>query len=289
MPTFLRCSRLLAGGLSATAFSATAQAIPTLVQVVDSATARPLPYTSVGVPRRALGTIANAQGSFVPARIGAAATDTLVVSCVGYRPRRLLAGQLAPVLRMAPQPAQLAEVVVRGTQARPVVLGHRGVSSLTAFGFYTQADTVPHARLGREFGVLLHVRHPTQLRSLHLFTSSRQFRSVTFRLNLYAVRGGQPPQQLPHPDIVFTVRGQQRGWTVVNLQPYALALAGPQDVVAAVQWVDSEKNQPTDRFFDIPVHLSATHTSFRRDKSAQAWTKLSVNPSLYFVGVEDVR
>lgn len=257
------------------------------MQVLDSLTARPIPYASVGVPRKALGTISSANGQFQLAQTGAAATDTLLITCVGYVPRRLLARQLGSVLRLVPQAQQLGEVVVRGAQPQPVVLGHRGVSSFTSYGFYTQADTVPHARLGREFGTLLHIKHPTQVQELHLFTFGPGFKQVTFRLNVYAVRDDQPRESLLTKDVLFTIANGQRNWTTVDLKPYGLELTGPQDVVVTVQWVDSQQSRSGGRFFNIPAHLSATHTSFMRDKSAQGWRKISVNPSMYFTGLQD--
>lgn len=257
------------------------------MQVLDSATAKPIPYASVGVPHKALGTISNTAGQFRPAQIGAAVTDTLLVSCVGYVPRRVLVRQLGPVLRLAPQAQPLGEVVVRSAQPRPVILGHRGVSLFTSYGFYTQADTVPHARLGREFGTLLHVRRPTQLQELRLFTFGPDFKQVTFRLNIYTVRDGQPQESLLVKDVLFTVHSGQRNWTTVDLKPYGIGLTGPQDVVATVQWVDSEQSRTGGRFFNIPAALSATHSSFMRDKSAQAWRRFNVNPSMYFTGLQD--
>lgn len=273
-------------------FTSQAQALPgqaqTLsgqIRVVDARSGQPIPYASVGVRGRPLGTVADAAGAFPLVQIGpAAAADTVVVSCVGYAPYKLLAAELRPamVLRLTPRPTELAGIVVRGRQPRRIVLGHNWVSAFTSVTFYTQADTVPHARLGRELGPLLKLRHPVRLESFHLFTSGRDFKSVTFRLNLYAVRNGEPQNSLLRQDIIFTVPGQRRGWNEVDLRPYAISLAGPQQIAATVEWLASEEGRPKSRFLDIPVHLSAFHTTFRRDKSAQSWLKLGANPSFYF-------
>lgn len=285
----LKHALLLLATIATSPTGTLAQATPAAVQVVDAATAKPIPYASVGVPHKALGTVANATGQFALTQTGAAATDTLLVSCVGYVPQRVLARQLGPVVKLVPQAQPLREVVVRGARPRPVVLGHRGVSSFTSYSFYTQADTVPHARLGREFGTVLRVQGPTQLVDFHVFTFGQPFKTVTFRLNIYAVRDGLPQQSLLTRDVLFSITDPQRHWTTVDLRPYAISLAGPQQVVATLQWVASEKNDPAARFFSIPAHLSATHTSFMRDKSAQAWRKFSVNPSMYFTGLQDAQ
>ncbi len=279
---------LLSAGLGAgVIFTSQAQTSPAQIRVVDARSGRPIPYASVGVRGRPLGTVADAAGTFPLTQLGpAAATDTVVVSCVGYELLKLTLSQLQlqprAELRLTPQQTKLAEVVVRGRQPKRIVLGHNWVSAFTTLTFYIRADTVPHSRLGRELGPLLKIKHPTQLESLHLFTSGRDFKTVTFRLNIYAVQNGEPQSSLLGQDIVFTVNGQQRAWTEVDLRPYNILLAGPQEVVATVQWLGSEAGRPNSLFLDVPAHLSAVHTTYRRDKSGQAWEKVGANPSFYF-------
>lgn len=256
--------------------------------VQRDSTAAPVPFASVGVQGKTVGTVADAQGRFsIPNSPALAATDSVIISCVGYQPTRLLVQQLQEpvIVRLRRQPQVLREVVVRGKQPKQVRLGHKGISTFTSLTFYTQADTVPHARLGREIGVLLPVKHPTQLESFHLFTFGRDFKSVMLRLNVYSVENGQPKSTLLQQDIVFTLNGQQRGWTTVDLRPYGILLDGPQQVVATVQWLTSEAGRPNSRFLNIPAHLSLTHTTFRRDKSQADWLQLGANPSLYFTGL----
>jgi len=254
------------------------------VRVVDSQRKEPIPYASVGVPNKPLGTVADAHGTFSLSQIGAAPSDTLVISCVGFQAQKLTVRDLGQQseIRLAPQAQTLAEVVVHGGQPRRAIIGHNWVSAFTSYGFYTTADTVPHARLGREIGVLLHVKHPALVENFHLFTSGRDFKSVTFRLNIYAVENGQPRHSLLRQDVVFTVNGQGRGWTDVDLRPFAITLAGQQQVVATVEWLSSEAGRAGGKFLDIPTHLSAVHTTYSRSKSAQDWTTYGSNPSMYF-------
>jgi hypothetical protein len=263
---------------------AQAQADRPTIRVVDGQTSQPVPYASVGVRGKPLGTVADAHGSFPLSQVEAAPADTVVISCIGFQSQLMTLNELRnhAEIRLAPQQLALAEVVVRGRQPRRVIIGHNWVSTFTSYGFYITADTVPHARLGREVGVLLAIKHPTLLESFHLFTSGRDFKSVTFRLNIYAVEQGQPHHSLLRQDVIFTVDGQRRGWNNVDLRPFAITLAGPQQVVATVEWLSSEVGRPGGKFLDIPVHLSAVHTIYTRSKSAQAWTTSSANPSLYF-------
>ena len=74
------------------------------MRVVDARTHQPLPYVSVGVPGKPLGTVADAQGSFQPTQMGVTPTDTLVVSCVGYQSRRLPLATLRQLPEVLPLP-----------------------------------------------------------------------------------------------------------------------------------------------------------------------------------------
>lgn len=263
-------------------------ALSSPVQIVDSATGRPVPFGSIGVKNTPIGTVADSSGRFaVETLLGAAATDTVVISCVGFRARKVTMAELVNLsaIKLLPQAQALTEVMVHSRPPQPVVLGHRNASSLTSFGFYTQTDTVPHARLGREMGVLLKVNHPTKLQSFHLLTFGRDFKTVTFRLNIYSVQNGLPQNTLLRRDIIFTVKGPQRGWTKVDLRPYRLTLDANQQVVAAVEWLANVPSQQTGGFLNVPGHVSATHSVFTRDKSAQGWRKLGLNPNMYFMGL----
>jgi len=255
------------------------------IHILNTVTGRAIPYGSAGIRNKPIGTVADSLGRFTIAQLrGAAPTDTLVVSCVGYHSQKVVMAKVAEMreIKLMPQAQLLQEIVVHGRQPKRIVLGHNWVSAFTSYGFYTTLDTVAHARLGREVGTLLAVKHPTRLEVFHLFTSGRDFKSVTFRLNVYAFAQGQPQHSLLSKDVIFTVDGQRRGWTTVDLRPFAITLAGPQQVVATVQWLSSEVGRPGSRFLNIPVHLSAVHTTYSRSKSAQAWTTASANPSLYF-------
>ncbi|UOQ51529.1 carboxypeptidase-like regulatory domain-containing protein [Hymenobacter cellulosivorans] len=252
---------------------------------VASRSGSPVPYASVGVKGKAVGTVADEQGQFRLSTLDRALpTDTVVVSCVGYQPQTLPLSQLRqrPRLALAPAATALREVVVRSKQGKQTILGHNGWSRFTALNFYTTRDTVPHDRLGREVGVLMPVKHRSQLESFHLYVASNQFSSVTLRLNLYAVQNGIPQGSLLQQDVIFEVKNLKRGWHEVDLRPYAIELAGQQQVAASVQWLSSQTVDGNHRYFGISTDLSPFHTTILRDKSQENWERIKTNTSLYF-------
>lgn len=82
--------------------------------VVDATTQRPVPYAAIGVLRSAIGTVSNAEGVFQLLVPPAHATDSVVVSCVGYAPRRLVLRAGTTRLVLQPQAVQLQAVAVVG-------------------------------------------------------------------------------------------------------------------------------------------------------------------------------
>ena len=147
---------------------ARAQSTPTGKITTPAGT--PVAYASAGIKGKPLGTIADADGTFsLSAFAPATPTDTVVVSCVGYQPRRMLISQLRQqtVVQLLPIATQLQEVVVHSKPPKRTILGHNGQSLFTSFNFYTSKDTVPHDRLGREVGLLMKVKRPVRLESFH--------------------------------------------------------------------------------------------------------------------------
>lgn len=91
-----------------------AQSIQVSGQVTDATTGEPLPYATVSVSGKAIGTITNADGSFHLYMANADLSDSLIVSTLGYaRIRMPLTQSLTDyVFKLNPQPFILDEVVV---------------------------------------------------------------------------------------------------------------------------------------------------------------------------------
>jgi hypothetical protein len=96
-------------------------------KVLDKQTGRPIPYASVGIQGRALGTITNEEGMFdfyVPA---GSRNDIVLVSCIGYAVFKAKAGELAATnaeIRLEPATYQLGEAVMKakkGLSAEQIV------------------------------------------------------------------------------------------------------------------------------------------------------------------------
>jgi hypothetical protein len=285
--TLLSCPAFVAG-LLLSVLSLPVRAQNVAPGRVTTTAGEPVPYASVGVVGKPIGTIADAGGTFSLSPLASAApTDTVVVSCVGYQAQKLLLAQLRrqTLVSLTPAATPLREVLVRAKSPKRTILGHKGRSIFTSFNFYTSKDSQPHDRLGREVGLLLAVKRPAHLESFHLFVFNNDFTTVKFRLNIYAVKDGRPQTSLLTKDVLFEVTGGKPGWCEVDLRPYAIELAGQQQVVASVQWLQSQTNNPASKHFGISTDLSPFHTTFLRDKSQETWRRFGANSSFYFTAL----
>ena len=276
--------------LSAVPLVSFGQALPATVQVLDARTHQPIPYASVGVRGRPLGTVADQQGRFQLAQTSAAPADTLVVSCVGYRPRRLVlaAAQQLPELLLEPQAQALGEVVVQpGTWQRRRV-GRDANGGPVLYSFHNRADTLASARLGREAGAILRVQPGSVIEDAHVFISQSRFEGVRFRLNVRTVdAANHPAASLLTQDVQLAVPDSARGWQHLDLRPYHVRVGAATRVAVTLEWLAGQpKPGKPATWHDwpsvvIPATFSATHHLVFRHKPEDSWQVQPANLNLY--------
>lgn len=255
------------------------------VRVLSSQSGQPVPYASVGVAGRPLGTVADAQGSFLPGRVGAAASDTVVVSCVGYQSRRLLAADLAklPELTLTPQAQTLAEVQVHANTWKRRNIGREGSGGFTFYNFHLNADKEPANKLGREVGAILGVKPNSFVEEAYVYLKQKSFRHLRFRLNVRALDSqDHPAASLLTQDVQFTVADSTASWQHLDLKPYNINVGMQDRIAVTLEWLDGTPIKQQDWYsVTIPAALSATHRMVFRDKSEDQWKVQPINLSLY--------
>ncbi|UOG77035.1 carboxypeptidase-like regulatory domain-containing protein [Hymenobacter tibetensis] len=252
-------------------------------QILNTKTGEPVPFATLGVPGRGLGTVADEQGRYL-LRLPYSLRDTLIVSCVGFSSAVVLPSALATgqrVFRLAPQEQILREIKVEHRRLHPALLGYtKEKGDIFWIGGSSGKRTVEN-EWGWEFGTVLKPVRRTYLEEFHIFLSANNYERLRFRLNLYALEQGRPGRALLSQDIQLLCTKEQRGWLTVDLRPYELELEA-QPVVATIQWLQSEKADPEDKYFSIPVTRQSRQVMVERENSQAAWTTHDMQPSLYF-------
>ncbi len=236
---------LLLGSAVLLTYPALAQPAPAPLrgQVLDAANGQPLPYASVSVPRRAVGTVADAEGRFVLALPAEAAADTLRIALVGYRAysgtvaefRQRASGPAVGGLVVLEANAVLAEVVVRpqGRAARRV-LGNSGNSNITSAWFQSN-------ELGKQMGQRIAIKYLSMLEAVSFNVNVCTYDSIFYRINVYQIGpDGRPDDQrsvLPEAVYVRLARAQVKDRIRVDVSRYGLWLEPGQDVAVCLELV----------------------------------------------------
>lgn len=258
--------------------------------VTDAATGQPIPYASLGIRNKPIGTVADGLGHFSSAALrGAVPTDTLVVSCVGYQSRRLLVADLAklPELALTPQAAVLQEVQVRADTWKRRNVGREGAGGFTFYNFHLQADKEPAHKLGREVGAILGVKPNSFVEEAYVYIRQQSFKHLRFRLNVRALDGqGHPAASLLTQDVQFAVADSTASWQHLDLKPYNINVGPQHRIAVTLEWLDGTPTKQQDWYsVSIPAALSATHRMVFRDKSEDQWKVQPINLSLYITTV----
>ena len=238
-------ARLLIGLVAAWLFAPAASAqTPSLRgQAVDAATGQPLPYASVGIVHRPVGTVADGEGRFTLAVPSQYSADSLRISLVGYQPYTATIAQFrcrgcspetaCPVALKAN--TELAEVVVR-PRGRAVrrVLGNTVATLGTSQEF-------PANVLGNQVGQRIRPKYPAMLEQVSFQIRRCSYDSLFYRLNVYPLGpDGRPDERrnlLPEAVYVRVANAQTAKRIHTDLSRYHLWLAPGQEVAVCLELV----------------------------------------------------
>ena len=255
-------------------------------RVVAAASGQPVAFATVGVKGKTLGSTADEAGRFafaVPLTLPA--TDSVIISCIGFRSLALTVGQLRQadaVWRLQPQAQTLNEVKVRHARLKPAILGRYEVGGLASWSTRdTSVDAVNDQR-GREMATVLPIRRSCYVDSFRFYVNHNDFKPIRFRFRLYTVVNDRPAQSLLTDDIQFIVPSQRTGWISLDLRAYSIELRRGQTVAAGIQWLEGEKLTPEHGILSGPGAIpSIGHHVLMRGKSEAEWRSYPVNVSMY--------
>jgi len=246
-------------------------ATPTQVsgQFID-ASAQPLAYASIGVINTPAGTVADAQGRFVfYITDKVKPTDTVQVSLIGYHSRRFTVAEFMASIATNPRIVldedvrQLTEVRIDAKASRVKTIGKTGFKTNMVTNF--ALSELPRQNLGAEIGRRFNTSNGLNRIDKYQFYIITNYDSVSFRINVYQAK---TMRNLLSQNIYVTIAGKSRQWVEVDLLPYQLVVS--EDVVVAVQWIDS---RGTGSAVQMPLQMPAATTHYYRYGSQDRWKK----------------
>ena len=287
----MKFSLLFAGFLLVFASTAQAQAISG--RITNAQTRETLPYVNVGVVGKALGTVANEQGTYQLVFQEALAGETVRVSSVGYAPRNVTLRELAaqPNVALTPEAVSLGEVQVKGKALfrRTHTLGNTGNSDNSTF-------TLNNRDLGGQSGTVIKLsRRPTRVQSATFNIAQNAPGKVTFRVNICRLdaKGNPTDIKLLRRDVIVTAP-VARGPMTVDLSADQLVL--DENFFLSVEMLKWEGAPAGGATFAFSASLGYNNNEIYIRKTSQAaWERVSAGAALagmqprlsYFVTVND--
>lgn len=230
--------------------------------VLDAATHAALPGVTIRWRQRPGGTTSQENGTFSLPLPAARATDTLLLSRLGYT--RLAVAfpanskALPQRFYLQPQHVALQPVAVHATK---LVERSYGITSQKALIHFTDGTIRPGDAF--EIAQLIHLDQPTaNLTSVNLFLAASLPDSATVTLHFYGFDGQRPTQELGAPALPRRV-ALRAGWLRLDLPARSLPL--PQDFVIGLAF------QPTTRPIPYEIKLGGRTKSFARSANTGEW------------------
>lgn len=269
----------LLGGLMALALAMPASAqVPTRLSglITDEAN-QPLPYATVGVVGKGVGTVADAQGRFQlllpPAQV--TPRDTVRFALLGYAARSraissLPAGQPDLTVVLPALPVSLPAVRVQSRRLDSVRIGNRHYRTNLQTNFALGSQ--PGLNVGSEIGRIFQLpARGAWLDQFEFVLSANNFDTVQLRVNVYSLRNGAPAVPLLRHPIYHQITRPGASRVRVDLRPQQLFVA--EDAVAVtVEWVGHSRRGSQ---LALPLLMPAFATHIYRYGAANRWKKFA--------------
>ena len=246
-----------------------------------------LQYANIGISNKNTGTVSNSDGKFslkIDEKIND--IDFVTFSYIGYQTQTIAISKLKlpyNVIKLKPKKNQLDEVIVKFVKLEPKIIGRnsKGLGVMHA-NFYNYYEKDVDDRLSKEIGMKFKLKKDCKINDLNFNITSNEFRSLKFRVNFYKIENGFPTNLIVEKDIVFEIKNEFKGWFNLDLKSYEIYLdKETEDIAITIQWVESVKANGKSKYFGISTAMSATETSFFREKSMDSWKISGQSLSFY--------
>jgi len=256
-------------------------------EIKDSQSNSILEYVNIGIANKNTGTVSNSKGIFnLRLNDKVTANDTIVFSHVGYKSKKIIVNQLKQennLILLEPSDNMLKEVVIKFKQPKTKQFGRSSKGlSLMHSNFYYAFDKDVDDRLSREKGMKFKIKKDCKVNDFNFNITANEFKSVKFRLNFYKIENDLPTNLIVDKDIIFEIKNGFRGLYTLDLKPYDIYLDKEMgDIAVTIQWIESVKENGESKFLAISTAMSATETSFYREKNMSSWHKSGQSLTFY--------
>lgn len=255
-------------------------------QIIDATTKTPIPFATIGVKNRIIGTVADSIGRFQLS----ISTDSigpknpLIVSCIGYTSLEINARDIKnaqQIIALSPSVNYLNQVTVKPAKVKVKTFGRTGSSAFMSTKMISEHNHTSD-ELGKEIGTVISIDKNCRLTAFNMHVIFNHFDNVKFRLNIYSVKDGLPDTLIIKDNILLDVGHVRQKWINVDLTKYQIYLEGYEEVAVAIQWLKSTTGNDPQKSFNVAAVPAIGHHILFRDKSQSTWLKVGGNLSMNF-------
>ena len=255
-------------------------------QIIDVDTKKAIPFATIGVKNRIIGTVADSAGKFQLQfsldSIGS--NNPIIVSCIGYNSLQINSPNLEEtqqIVALSPSVTLLNQVAVKPPKFKVKTFGRTGSSAFMSTKMISEHNHTSD-ELGKEIGTVINIDKNCRLTAFNMHVIFNHFNNVKFRLNIYSVKNGLPDTLIIKDNILLDVGHVRQKWINVDLTKYQIYLEGHEKVAVAIQWLKSTAGDDPKKSFNIAAVPAIGHQILFRDKSQSTRLKVNGNLSMNF-------
>jgi len=266
---------------------------------IDERTMLPLPYVSIGIKNKPIGTVSDSTGrySLFYASIDVSDVDTILFSAVGYHSVKMTWKtflKTEKTIRLTELPQMLETVNIKA-QARQAKTYGRSSANLVFFPSMYKNIPKHSDEKGREQATILKIDEDVFLRTLNFGINRRAFKKIKLRMNIYSVRKGLPDESILNKDVVFDVIGTTKigmpRVESIDLRPYQIQIKGRKEIAVSLAVLNLEPlmTDSNQHSFFIPSFPGPLRSSLYRVKAEAQWQKVSASHLLVALEASSIK
>lgn len=230
--------------------------------IITDSLKNPIQYVNVGILNKPVGTVTNENGEFYLNINNSFISDTLKISCLGFKPKEfviksLLSKKTDLSISLNNYTEKLDEILINSSNLKTYTKGKEKTKTKNEVFF--AIPSLKNLNLGSEIGrkFSLGTKKPSLLKEFKFFLKENNFESVLFRLNFYTIENNKPSKKINNTNILIPADNQLTGWITADLSDYGIKTQ--EDIIITVEWIKaSEKGDKLSLPILIPS-FSSTH------------------------------
>ena len=250
--------------------------------VYEENSTTPIPYAIVKVQHKNIGIVSNESGKFNLSNQGIDAGDSIIVTCLGYKPKffSVRGWKNEMSIYMIPDPIQLSDAIVSAKRAKETKIGiNNGGTKSLFIPLFTKKEFSTDNLIGREIGTIFNIEKNCSINGIHIYVASNKYDSIKMRAIFYSVENGLPKDIIVNRDIIFSV-SEKNGWVNIDISQHNIHFYEGQQIALTLMTLD-ETNK--DQFF-IYAKMLSKNGLLRRDNALGNWKKSKGGISMYISG-----